>query len=233
MSVPNAMMPRYSAAITHPQRQMIPPHLQNGHQSLQHPMQLPPHSQQLPQQQQMQHPPHFQQFSQQLPQQPSPTQADQLHQLQQRAINIISNPGQSNIQTNANNMNSNAALVQQQHYNGLPQQQHFQAINPSQQQPHHQSQQPPPQHQSQPHLMTDPMNTHPNQILSSFPPNTVMSTHVQQPANMGPLQISQQVRASPIHNVVGPNMAINQPVTSTILPQSDSRTNIPIYQQQR
>lgn len=63
-------------------------------------------------------------------------------------------------------------------------------------------------------------------------PNTVMSSQVQHvPMQHAPLPHMQH--ASPNHQMMPNLAAINQPVTSTILPQPDSRANIPIYQQQR
>lgn len=84
---------------------------------------------------------------------------------------------------------------------------------------------------------------------SSYIPNTVMTSQIQNqsqihiagspaaPISQMPLHLQGQMNLSPMHNHMGmmPNnlAAINQPVTSTILPQSDSRTNIPVFQQQR
>lgn len=72
-----------------------------------------------------------------------------------------------------------------------------------------------------------------NQMQPNLP-NTVMTTQVQQnlPLQQGPLL---HQNASPHHQNMMPNAmaAINQPVSTTILPQNDLRSNIPIYQQQR
>lgn len=261
MTIPNTSMPGYGhglppASLVHqPQTQppMTPSHLQNGHPHLQHASlmnQINPAAglHQTPQPGSLQHP-----------------QADQLQQLQQRAIHLASNQATQNspqpgpINAGPTVLGNSTLAHQQQHqpphhqqqqppqqitnnipnvagnpmpgsyagYNGSAvSPQHFQPINP------HQPQQP--QHQ---HLISGQINPNPsaNQIVSSFPTNTVMTTHIQSPAGVSPMPNSQQMHVSPIHNMVGmQNMAaINQPVTSTILPQSESRTNIPIYQQQR
>ncbi|KAJ6649129.1 hypothetical protein Bhyg_04362, partial [Pseudolycoriella hygida] len=64
-------------------------------------------------------------------------------------------------------------------------------------------------------------------------PFNVMPTHQMMPSLQQSIPQS-QMQPSPMHNNMLPiNMAINQPVTTTILPSNDSRTNIPIYQQQR
>lgn len=297
MSIPNAMMPGFGGpmqqAVMPQQQQMLPPHLQNGHQNLQHPSHInqtnPVGLHQIPQsnalQQPQQAPPqlqHLQQFQQQLQQppqqQPPNQQGDHLQQMQSGAINLVASPGHHNAQptdpsinvTGGNVHAGNPALIQQQSSQQMP----HQAQNASQHQHIVTSHNIPnvnglptgtytagyngihggpipqhfhggqPAHPQQSHLLSGQM--HPtangNNIVSSFPPNTVMTTHIQgAPAGSvvgSPLQQNNQhVRASPIHNnMVGgmPNMAaINQPVTSTILPQSDSRTNIPVYQQQR
>lgn len=233
---------------------MNPTHLQNGHPQLQHASlmnQINPAAglHQTPQPGSLQH--------------PTPEQLHQLQQ--QRAIHLASNQApQSSPQSGPINAGptvpGNSALAHQQQQNQQPHHQqqppqqitnnipnvtgnpmpggyagyngsamplqHFQPINP------HQPQQP-----QQQHLISGQINPNPsaNQTVSSFPTNTVMTTHIQSPAGVPPMPNSQQMHVSPIHNMVGmPNMAaINQPVTSTILPQSESRTNIPIYQQQR
>lgn len=72
-----------------------------------------------------------------------------------------------------------------------------------------------------------------NQMQQNLP-NTVMTTQVQQ--NL-PLQQGSALHqnASPHRQNIMPNAmaAINQPVSTTILPQNELRSNIPIYQQQR
>lgn len=92
-------------------------------------------------------------------------------------------------------------------------------------------------------------NANPNMSMpqemngASYMPNTVMTAQIQPgqppqahlPSNHPNAQPA--MHQPPIHHnpmLMQNNMAaINQPVTSTILPQSDQRTNIPVYQQQR
>lgn len=86
-----------------------------------------------------------------------------------------------------------------------------------------------------------PMLQPPNNV--AYLPNTIMTTQVQ--SNQPPIGNQQHmpsphaVHVSPMHqNHMQPPMpnhmaAINHPVTSTILPSSDQRSNIPVYQQQR
>lgn len=81
------------------------------------------------------------------------------------------------------------------------------------------------------------MNNQPNmQMNPGHLPNTIMTTQVQQQAPVQQQQHQQQAvmqNPSPNHQIPNAMAAINQPVSTTILPQNDMRSNIPIYQQQR
>lgn len=209
-----------------PPHQSVPPHLQNGHQVPN--MMIPPNSQE----QHMQIP-------------GNPQQLQQQHQnIQQQQMQSI-NPqhlSQEQIQ-----------LMQQRQSQMSPQQQPQQMNLPHQQQqpqqiPNHQTQSNPPNQanipNSQPQLqhsgnfppqnfpinMPSHMNMPPQNNQSNHP---FMQNHQMIPSLQQTMPQS-QMHPSPIHNNMLPlNMAINQPVTSTILPSNDSRTNIPVYQQQR
>lgn len=87
---------------------------------------------------------------------------------------------------------------------------------------------------SQPQLQHPaPGNFAPQNFSMNMPPQHNQQFNAMSNQMMPSLQQS-QINPSPIHNNMIPmNMAINQPVTSTILPSNDSRTNIPVYQQQR
>lgn len=76
------------------------------------------------------------------------------------------------------------------------------------------------------------MNNQPNMQMNPGLP-TVMTTQVQQqlPVQHQPQAVMQN--PSPNHQIPNAMAAINQPVSTTILPQNDMRSNIPIYQQQR
>lgn len=87
---------------------------------------------------------------------------------------------------------------------------------------------------------TGPMlNNQPNMpIHAGHLPNTVMTTQVQQQQQhhqQPPIQQQPQImqNPSPNHQIPNAMAAVNQPVSTTILPQNDMRSNIPIYQQQR
>ncbi|XP_037038759.1 signal transducing adapter molecule 2 isoform X2 [Bradysia coprophila] len=224
-----------------PAHQSIPPHLQNGHQ-----MHMPPNSQeqqipgnshlnqQMPQQHQNMQPINQQHLSQE--------QQFQLHQRQTMSPHHHQQQQQHQQQQPQMNMPNHQQLMNLPH----PQQQmQNQPQHPQQIQNHPPQQNPPNQAtipNSQPQLQHSATGNFPPQ---NFPVNMPAQMNMQPQNNafngmpnhqmMPPQSIQQsQMHPSPIHNNMLPiNMAINQPVLSTILPSNDSRTNIPVYQQQR
>lgn len=259
LPIHNTMMGALPHQHQHQVRQMIPLHLQNGHQSLNQtslphnviPSQqpgslqmgsLPQHlqnTQHLPQQHPQQQQQSQSQSHQQLPQQPQHSNSP---------LHGVPNHGSPQIQVMPG-MHTNQPMMhnaqQQSQANPVPQsaptnQSNFAAypdsnsmVTGNYQHPAVSSQIPQLNHQS---------HNNPSMSAPQFLPNTVMTTQIQPGPGQQMPPASQLPNANPIntsprhHNIaMMPNQiaAINQPVTSTILPQSDSRKNIPIYQQQR
>lgn len=211
-----------------PPNHMLPPHLSNGQipphmggmmtapptsgPSTMQPPSMPPHSM-APGQQQMGPPP-----------------VSMPQQQQQQQPHMITNPQQQQQPAPSQSQQPMNRISGQ--FSPIPQS--FQHTQQTAQQP----QQLPPQHMvplSQHQQMPQPQQQHQQQqqyqhnpgmqpIAMQMPPHSQHQQHIQHLHQQNP---------SPNHNMMAVNMAMSQPVTNTILPQSDSRTNIPIYQQQR
>lgn len=233
--------------------QSIPPHLQNGHQvNVSVPnMMMPPSSQeqQMPGNSQPN-----QQMQQQHQNQNMPTLNSQ-HFSQEQHIQMLQQRQNAMSPHNLHHQQQQQPQQQQQQQpTQMPHhhQQQQQLQNQQQQIPNHPpANHPPnqanipnsqPQHsatgnfpppQNFPINMQSQMNMPPQNNAPNPHPFNAVSNHHQMMPNMQQ-SIANQMHPSPIHNNMVPiNMAINQPVSSTILPSNDSRTNIPVYQQQR